>query len=255
MFLFHLSHNLIVCSCLPSDLDEEVASDILNRNLSFLSGLKRILNDGGILVFNAGSDVRAVDSKTTAHSTSREVSTVQSTLSKSLAELGFIHVKQYNDNLAAYPNPKAFVVAFSDDDTAKNWNRNEAQINRIIRDRTLSTKSGDTLFKLFDGSTMVSYSRFEQYVDNCNTHPDPRWCDINRQLMVAKASLNQLPQEMRSFDTCKETPNTSDSNASCNGLAHCNRNQPSDGNRWSTNNRIDRSQFIGMYESSQSHHV
>jgi hypothetical protein len=73
-------------------------------------------------------------------------------------------------------------------ETAKNWNRNEAQLKHEIRKRSVQTKSGGSLFKFFDGATMMSYSRssHNQDVIGCSQLPQPNWCDQKAKLEIAK---------------------------------------------------------------------
>lgn len=231
------------------DMEEEVARDLLTGIPDFLHGLQSVLNSGGVLAFNAGSDFRAVDSKTTLHSTASKDSTTQEEILKNLGTAGFVHLKQYNENLAGYPNPRNFIVAFSDDTTASYWNRNEAQINRLIRDRAVNTKSGLNPFNFFDGSKMVSYSRFEQDVANCESHPNPRWCDINRQLRAAKPNMGQLPTVLDRLDHDVEVQGSSDINASDDGVSQCRDKPPALDSRWSSRHYQGRKHFLGAYKS------
>lgn len=199
------------------------------------------------MVFNVGSDFRAVDSKTTSHSPSISDPHVHSKIIDSLAQVGFLNVKQYSENLTGFPNPRSFIVAFSDDYTARNWNRNEAQINHVIRDRSRRTKSGNPPMEFFDGSTMASYSRFEQDADNCKLHPDPSWCDIHRQLMMAQHRFKQLPGELNVMNTCMDTP--SDSNASVNADSQCMSSEPDTESRWSNHQSVDHRHYVASYDS------
>lgn len=230
-------------------MEEEVARDLLRGIPDFLRGLQSVLNPGGILVFNAGTDFRALDSKTTLHTVASQDLTTQEEIIKDLAKMGFANVKQYSENLAGYPNPRNFIVAFSDDLTAKNWNRNEAQMNWVIRHRAVKTKSGHNPFKFFDGTAMVSYSRFEQDVADCDAHPNPRWCDINRQLQATKLKVVQRPNVLDMLDHPVEVPASSDINASDDGISQC-RDRPAVFNtRWSSRHYHGRKLFLGVHRS------
>jgi hypothetical protein len=230
-------------------MEEEVAQELLRGIPDFLRGLQRIVNYGGVLAFNAGTGFRAVDTKTTLHSTTIKDTTTQKEILKSLANMGFSQVKQYNENIAGDPNPRSFIVAFTDDITAKNWNRNEAQINHVIRDRAVNTKSGQNPFKFFDGSAMLSYNRFAQDVDNCESHPNPKWCDISRQLQVAKLNVGQLPTMLTMVEDPVEVPGSSDINASDDGVSQCRDRPPTSISRWSSRHYHGRKLFLGTHKS------
>jgi hypothetical protein len=209
--------HFIETSAVHSELEEETALEILNNNLSFLSGLKRILREDGILVLNVASDFRAVDSQAI-----HQAMSVQhpSRILQSLEELGFVDVKQYEETLSGFPDSKHFVVAFKETDTAKNWNRNEAQVNRMIHSRLAETKSGKPPLRFLDGSSMVSYSKFEHAVGDCAEHPNPRWCDIKRQVVAFKPKSGHLVGELRRLEAVV-LPNSSEANLSLNEASQC----------------------------------
>lgn len=172
-----------------------------------MSGLKKILHDDGVLVLNVVSRVRAVDSRATTQVASLEDPNDHGQILENLTELGFT-VKQYTENQPGFSSTKNYIVAFVDDGTARNWNRNEAQVNRIFRERFANTRSGKPPLEFFDASTMVSYSRYEQGVDDCADHPDPRWCDIKRQLAMSQLSSEHLFGGLRTLGRI-EFPNAS----------------------------------------------
>lgn len=180
-----------------------MALDIINRNRYFLSGLKRILQENGILVLNVASDFRAVDSQSTRHAMSGQEDPMSlRRIRQNLEELGFVDVKQYDETQSGFPGSKNFIVAFRDKETAKNWNRNEAQVNRMIRERFVEMKSGTPPVQFFDGPKMVSYSKFVQHVDDdCAELPDPRWCDVQRQLVASELRSEHVIGEIRTLES------------------------------------------------------
>lgn len=230
-------------------MEEEVSRDLQSDIPDFLLGLQSVLNSGGVLAFNAGTDFRAVDSKTTLQRTVGKDLTAQEEILKNLATMGFVNVKQYRENLAGYLSPRNFIVAFSDDTIAKNWNRNEAQMNRVIHDRAVNTKSGQNPFKFFDGSAMASYNRFEQDVADCESHPNPRWCDINRQLQMAKLNAGHPPNLQDMLDHAVEVPGSSDINASDDGVAQCRDRPTAMNSQWSSRHYHGRKHFLGAHRS------
>jgi hypothetical protein len=206
-----------------------------------LSGLKKILQEDGILVLNVASDFRVVDSQATHHAMP-----VQNPrrIRQGLEELGFVDVKQYEETQAGLPGSKNFVVAFKGTDTAKNWNRNEAQVNRMIRERFVETKSGNSPLQFFDGSSMVAYSKFEHAVGDCAEHPNPRWCDLKRQLVASKLRSEHFIGELRRLEAVV-LPNSSEANLSQNEASQCMLSEFSEDGTWACDTAEQRL-FVGQ---------
>jgi len=143
------------------DLEEEFTSEIMDNRASFFSGLNEFLSEDGVLALHVPGDVRAVDLPIpNEHGVRAGIhSERQEAVVKDLDQLGFKEMKEYEENQSGFPESRSYIVAFKDPRTAKNWHRNEAQVKQELHKRSVLTKSGKSLFKFFDGATMVSYSK------------------------------------------------------------------------------------------------
>jgi len=211
----HLSLNVF-----RSELDEEVVRGILDKGQDFFSGLKKQLNRDAVVAFRVGGVFRSVDSKVTASAktmVSRRLDTeIRETLER---EEIFFSQKEYKETFAGASTTRSFVVAFTNEDTANNWNRNEAQVNRMIRERFHKTASGLSLLVSFDGTTMVDYSKFQQDHRDCSSHPNPNWCDIQRKLRASKISPAHLIGEPNDDLEASHVAATCGENSSINQIS------------------------------------
>lgn len=226
-----------------SDLDEEMADSILSGSFGFLFALRRLLQENGVLVLHVANSVRFVDSRPPFQSTSMNDPASRQEIISNLERLGFT-VKLYAENQPGFPDAKNYLVAFLDDTTAMNWNRNEAQVNRLIRERFAETRSGKPPLEFFDGSTMTSYSKFEQKFEQCADHPNPSWCDIRRQVYDAKLNSNsgglKIVGSQRSPNASKDTY--------LNTASHCNESQSTEKKTWA--DRIFEAKTFVSHDSS-----
>lgn len=162
-----------------SDLEEEVSKDILSEEQSFWSSLRKLMSEDGVLVINVARDLRSVDSQALSQRVSSFHDPTLRILEK-FSSMGMVS-KQYSEDQGGFPKARRYVVAFASPETARNWNRNEAQVTHEIRKRSLASRSGAFTFEFFDGAIMASYSKFEQGIEGCEEHPLPTWCGMKVQ--------------------------------------------------------------------------
>ena len=199
-------------------MDEDIVRDILDRGDTFVSGLKKKLGSNGVVAFRVGGMFRSVDSKTTASAKSIVTPETHAGFLENLEnDGGFVSQKQYKETFSGSSTTRSFVVAFTNDKTANNWNRNEAQVNRMIRERLHRTTSGSSPLLSFDGTTMVRYSKFQQDHHDCSYHPNPNWCDIQKRLKASKISSEHLIEELKDVEASLVVP-TFGENSSINRL-------------------------------------
>ena len=188
-------------------MDEDVVRDILDRGDHFVSGLKEKLSTTGVVAFRVGGLFRSVDSKATASAKSIATPGMHARFLQNLEDDGgFVSQKQYKETFSGSSTTRSYVVAFTNDGTANNWNRNEAQVNRMIRERLRRTMSGSSTLLSFDGTTMVRYSKFQQDHHNCSNHPNPNWCDIQKRLKASKISPEHLIEELKDAEASLVVP-------------------------------------------------
>lgn len=70
-------------------------------------------------------------------------------------------------------------MAFKSYASRKRWYANAAEIDLAMQKRSVSTKSGKTALRYFDGATMVSYQAPSRTIENvfCRREPTPLGCD------------------------------------------------------------------------------
>ena len=63
----------------------------------------------------------------------------------------------YDEIHSGFGDPWSTLVAFKDSQTRQNWYRNAAEVELQLRKRILSTKTGGSPLRYFDGATIGSY--------------------------------------------------------------------------------------------------
>lgn len=170
-----------------SDVDEETLSDFKASPSEYLSGLRGILAEDGILAIHLTQSVRSVDSQAKSKRNENKGPDELKWLSDELARAGFHGpTESYVESQSGFPDARRYVVAFRDEHVARNWHRNEAQINLEIQSRPARTRSGLPAFEYFDGSVMTAYNKVQQESPNCNRHPVPAWCQTKMLLNLSE---------------------------------------------------------------------
>jgi hypothetical protein len=240
--------------CKYSDLEEEISSELMNNRESFFGDLHGLLSEEGIITLHVPGNVRAVDSPVAQEHGHRagQRRDRQATVVADLANLGFQETKEYEESQqAGFTDSRSYVVAFKDGETARNWNRNEAQANREIQKRSVHTKSGTSPFKFFDGALMASYNKFEQGVDGCEQHPLPSWCVMKIKLeapqhLVSNQAGPSIKLETIVFPNNKSEDVKNDANISLPKQSHCSDQKHAVDNEeceW-TDNTHDNRQYV-----------
>jgi hypothetical protein len=95
-----------------------------------------------------------------------------------------------------FMSPWTYIVAFKSFSTRKRWYANSAEINLAIQKRSVRTHSGTSPFRIFDGSTMVSYQMPPKALETvfCRQEPTPETC-LNCENAFCENS-NAMPDDL-----------------------------------------------------------
>jgi hypothetical protein len=135
--------------------------------------VRHALTEDGILVAQIDKTFKAHDSPKAFPQSEQDVALIQS-----LQDVGFETVKEYAEARAGMPEVWKFVIAFASDDAKLGWYDNEAEVEQSLLWRGKKTKDGQSLFRYFDGATMMSYqypSRVSEEV-HCRSDPQTTYC-------------------------------------------------------------------------------
>ena len=134
----------------------------MDDHATFFSGLKSLLNKDGVVSLHIPANARSVDSVSIKRK--NDVVGGQSCrrgeISTELINAGFEVTKEYEESETGFIDSRSYVVGFVDSRSAEQkWTRNAAEVNAAIQKKVVSTKSGRSTLRFFDGATMASYSR------------------------------------------------------------------------------------------------
>lgn len=180
-------------------------SDILYGNENFISSLFNSLNDDGILVAQLGED-ETIDSPGATYSPKK----IAKMFIQKLKQHGFQRIESYTEAHGDFLAPWGYMIAFKCADCSfSRWHSNQAMIDLEIQRRSVATVDGyaDSLFRYFDGATMMGYQYPSRVSEElfCRDQPTPKGCDRGH-------GLNPERQHapMHILDACpKPTPNAS----------------------------------------------
>jgi hypothetical protein len=144
-----------------------LGKEIMVKRRSFLTELYKILSSDGIVSVNVASPPRVVDSPA-RQSRVQSLQQNQLLFKEAIAAEGFVKSFVYEESKIGFPQPsRYYALGFKNASTAKKWNRNEAQIEaEINKFLTVNlTPSGQRRLIMFDGATMMTYSKVTINVD------------------------------------------------------------------------------------------
>jgi hypothetical protein len=147
----------------------------LYQDKHFWGTMKEALTENGILVVQLGMTPRSA-----AYGEQFGINKNRASLFQTIEAVGFQHVFIYHDIHSDFKYGWSYLAACKSEACAKEWNRNEAQVNLRIRERLLPSESGEPLLKYFDGATMqdylTPYKSWETAL--CRENPEPEECRI-----------------------------------------------------------------------------
>lgn len=130
------------------------------------------LGDSGVISVPIGRVGKLSDSAFT------HKHTLQNMLINRLEDVGFENVVSFSKGHSHSNSPWSFLAIMKDDNLRAKWFSNEAEMNLRILRQSVETKTGETPFHYFDGSTMMSY-KFPSRIDEeiyCRQKPKPKVC-------------------------------------------------------------------------------
>lgn len=172
----------------------------LTMDQEFFTSLTATLSEDGVTVFHM-SEERPADMAMVLPNGSSDTKghLKRSDFVAELENVGFVETREYREKQVGFPEPRNYVVAFKK--SASNWDRNEAQVNREMLQRT--TAGGSSL-EFFDGAKMSTYSKHsgQEASLNCFTSPTPLVCAAN----IAVYQNQQQPNNTDEEKQCQGSP-------------------------------------------------
>mmetsp|Transcript_12427 Transcript_12427/g.18221 ORF Transcript_12427/g.18221 Transcript_12427/m.18221 type:complete len:859 (-) Transcript_12427:147-2723(-) len=176
----------------PNDHNE--FSDVLYNNNDYLTSLYNGLSEDGILVAQIG--------ETPGVGSPAEVNTAfknRSILIEHLSRLGFQTMHVYGQNHGGYHATWNNLLAGKSLTTRSKWYENAAETNLQISQRLVRSKSGSTMLRYFDGSTMERFQLPGRDIEDvfCRQIPVPEDCShrgFNRQIPNFNGHMLEVKQ-------------------------------------------------------------
>ncbi|KAL7562643.1 hypothetical protein ACA910_015384 [Epithemia clementina (nom. ined.)] len=141
-------------------------SDILYSDEVFVTSLANALTDQGVMVVQIGegpsfSDLEDIDSipetaDPNIHKTKNPTGVLISRFEAILKLGGIVGIKSYSESHGEFLGPWEFRLAFKSHATITKFFSEPAAIDLAIAQRAIDTKSGQHIFRYFDGPTMAS---------------------------------------------------------------------------------------------------
>jgi len=156
----------------PSSIVE--FSDVMYKNVDFAAAIYNALGPDGILTTQMG-DTDTIDELPDSIMINDQVVTFL----HHLWRVGFESLVDYTDDLhGRFTEPWKYVTAMKSFSTRSKWFTNEADLTLKIAQRAVSTNTGESPFRYFDGATMMS-KKFAGVIEErlfCSQNPKPRAC-------------------------------------------------------------------------------
>jgi len=144
-------YDVIIMDALDPNDEIEFAVYLYTSD-NYIQSLYNALSDQGILVVQVGEVPDVIDpADETGHFANRSI------MKDKLSNVGFESIHVYEEGHSGFLAPWSTLVAFKDAETRKNWYRNNAEIDLQLQKRILSTSTGTTSLRNFDGATMKQY--------------------------------------------------------------------------------------------------
>jgi hypothetical protein len=91
-----------------------------------------------------------------------------------LIDEGFQSINVYTESHGRFDTPWKYFVGMKDFSSKSTWMKSEPEIALAVRQRTVSTLSGNSSLKYFDGATMKTYEFPERVMED-------KWCAQHRE--------------------------------------------------------------------------
>lgn len=145
-------------------------SDFLYDNDDFTEAISNALGDNGILIAQIGESDHSYDPPLQYSDDNANV------FIDALLEEGFQSINIYTEAHGRFDAPWKYFVGLKNMSSKSNWMKSESEIAIAIRQRTVSTVSGSSPLRYFDGATMKNYEFPERVVENKYCGQFPEWC-------------------------------------------------------------------------------
>jgi hypothetical protein len=173
-------------------------SDILYSNDDFLTSLSNALHKDGILISQIG-EADGIQSPG-VHFSSK---VTEYEFMELLKKQGFEKMEDYNEGHGGFLAVWKYKIAFKCANcTYSRWHSNQAMIDWEIQRRSMDAVvngSQDSLFRYFDGATMMGY-QYPTRVDEevfCRDVPIPEWCHHGHGWDPERIHVNSATLEVR----------------------------------------------------------
>jgi hypothetical protein len=143
-------------------------SDFLYNNEEFTNALSNALGEKGVLVAQLGETDYSDDP------VDEYCGDLSGAFIDGLIDEGFQSVSVYTESHGRFEAPWKFFVAMKSKSSRSIWMSSEAEIQLSMQMRSLSSKSGESLFKYFDGPTMKTYEFPPRVMEDvwCTKYPE-----------------------------------------------------------------------------------
>jgi len=171
--------------------------DALYDGGPFLGSLPEAIAKDGILIAQVGE---ASELKSPPEHISLNRNRVN--FIRTLADLGFVALRDYEEEHGGFEKPWRMLVAAKSFDTMGPWTSDSPLVEYKIRKRIIPTKSGESSLLFFDGSTMASYaypSKASEVVF-CRRYSDLPNCKSGHGFDQEKENLPISAVEVRSIE-------------------------------------------------------
>uniref|UniRef100_A0A7S2VHQ4 PABS domain-containing protein n=1 Tax=Entomoneis paludosa TaxID=265537 RepID=A0A7S2VHQ4_9STRA len=166
-------------------------SDVLYGSEAFVKSVVNSMKEGGVFIAQVGA-VSGFNEDGELDKAGR----VLNRFAQLLKEYGAISMKSYDEAHGEFFSPWGFRIGFMGIQTQTNWYSHPSQVDQILAERAVATKSGLFPFDYIDGATFMSYqypSRVEETVycrhSKCETRGfDPDVSNVPASTIEMKAS-------------------------------------------------------------------
>jgi len=166
-------------------------SDVLYGSEAFVKSVVNSMKEGGVFIAQVGA-VSGFNEDGELDKAGR----VLNRFAQLLKEYGAISMKSYDEAHGEFFSPWGFRIGFMGIQTQTNWYSHPSQVDQILAERAVATKSGRFPFDYIDGATFMSYqypSRVEETVycrhSKCETRGfDPDVSNVPASTIEMKAS-------------------------------------------------------------------
>lgn len=147
-------------------------SDFLYDNDNFTEAIFNSLGDSGVLVSQMGQT--DIADAAPAHYNEANLAV---TFIEALVEEGFQSINMYTESHGRFDAPWKYFVGLKDMSSKSNWMKSDSEIAIAIKKRIVSTVSGDSPLRYFDGATMKTYEFPDRLIENRWCGDFPEWCN------------------------------------------------------------------------------